>query len=126
MPAWTPFVLRTSEKSPNGQRALVFDNYLVIKLDYDPKEENNQCPQVLVVDMIDNSVQDMQINDESWIFDSWRSQNSWTKYKDNQIIKFGKVKGGKMVMNLITIESFQRIFFVNINLVIFFSFSNEM
>jgi len=83
----------------------------VIKLDYDPKEENNQCPQVLVVDMRDNSVQDIQINDESWIFDSWRSQNSWTKYKDNQIIQFGKVKGGKMAMTLITIESFQCIFF---------------
>ena len=66
----------------------------------------------LAVDMRDDSVQEITIQDESWCFDhSWEEKYSLTKYNENQIIKFGKAKSGKITLSLITIESFQRIFF---------------
>ncbi len=61
----------------------------------------------LAVDMRDDSVQEIPIHDESW-----RYGYSLTKYNENQIIKLGRGgEDGKATISLVTIESFQRIFF---------------
>jgi len=88
----------------------------VIKLDEDLEREDTRKSETvfLAVDMRDQSVQEVRMNHESWFYQSQygaKDLYSLTKYKDNQIIKFGKINKGKLGMSLITIESFQRIFF---------------
>lgn len=104
--------LKNFKDSVKDPRVLRFDHYLVIKVEeYESGDDDEPKPvTLLVVDMRDHSVQDVQINDEGWL-QYINEDYSLTKYKENQMIKFGKTRDGETVLSLITIESFQRIFF---------------
>ncbi len=52
---------------------LIFDHYLIIKLHYDEKEGDSKQEykpvMLLIVDLSDDSVQEVAIKDKSWLFD---------------------------------------------------------
>jgi len=90
----------------------------VIKLDEDVEKNDDRDAATVffAVDMRDQSVQEVRINNESWAYKAGVSHGSeylcsLTKYKENQMIKYGPIDNGRFAMSLITIESFQRISF---------------
>ncbi len=125
-PNWTMVPLTHSDHPLKNPTVLIFDHYLIIKLHYNEKEgdskqedvysnpEGRKPVRLLIVDLSDDSVQEVSIKDQSWLFDQWKFDEapySLTKYGDNQIVKFGKTEENKTVLSLITIESLKRIFF---------------
>lgn len=95
-------------------------------MDEEPEDDKLKPVTLLAVDLRDNSVQEVEIHDKSWISDTQGGSSTITKYKENQIIKFGKIKRSKVLISLITIESFQRILLVNTDLMMVFSFQDKM
>ena len=68
---------------------------------------NHEPAMILAVDLRDNSVKEHDMDDFYY-----HEEYSFTKYKNNQIIKFGGIKDGVVLNDIlwITIRSFRRIY----------------
>jgi len=113
-PEWAHFPLRAQLYEPRYSPVVLIDHYLIVLVhDYESDEEemlvDHEPAVLLAVNLHDKSVQKAKIPLSMFIC---QSDYSFTKYQDNQIIKYGGRQGEKVLGNLvqITVQSFDRIF----------------
>ncbi len=115
LPSWNHFSLKDL-KHGIGQTSTVLINHFLVILVHDSCEddpdfaiESKYKPTTLLsIDLQDNSIQEAEV--PHTLFER-HSHYSFSKYKDNQIIKFGGKEYGRNLdlMVRITIQSFDRI-----------------
>ncbi len=110
-PDWVSIPIKRFDKiiSPT---VLSFDPYLVIRVDDFDAHDANKPVTFLAVDLRDNNVQIAELPNSGFFYDRKLSKippYTFTKYGENQIIRFGRTAPNAPLISLITIESFQRI-----------------
>ncbi len=119
LPQWVNLPLKRLRGQVTYSPTVLIDHYLIAivhqsRLDRAESDEEEKYfdhrALIFAVDLRDNSVQQTQVS--SSIFHEELVDYTLTKYKDNQIIKFGgEIYGGPSGnVARITIESFERIF----------------
>ncbi len=112
-PQWTNFPLKQLQGKAKYSPTVLMDHYLIAVVHESKSKEDPESLDkkvfLLAVDLRDNSIQEAQVPDS--MFNN-EVGYTLTKYKDNQIIKFGGVRCGRPHGDVIqmTIKSFKRIF----------------